>query len=455
MEKPAATPAIRPFQVSHRLILSIAVPMTVAYMTTPLLGIVDTAVVGQFGDAAMLGGLATGAVILDLVFASFNFLRAGTSGLVAQAFGAGDDQEEQAVLLRAVAVALSIGLATLLLAPLIIDMGGWFMAAGPDVTHAMALYLGIRILAAPLSLANYALLGYVLGRGEGGTGFALQLLLNGTNIALSFLLGLKLGWGIEGVAWATVIAELAAALCGFILVFLRFRRARRPNLARLVDTTALIRMFAINGDIMIRSFVLLAAFALFTRAGAALGEVPLAANAILMNFFLVAGYMLDGFATAAEQLAGRAIGARYRQAFVQAVRMTAIWGFALAALLSAAACLAGGLMIEAVTPSPDIRAAAVTFLPWAALTAVSGVAAFQMDGVYIGATWSRDMRNMMLLSFAAYAAALALFGNWWGNHGNWAALHLFLIVRGISLYAIYPHRLNRSFADVGASTRTA
>lgn len=455
MEKLAETSGPRPFQVTNRLILSIAVPMMLAYLTTPLLGIVDTAVVGQFGSAAMLGGLATGAVILDLVFASFNFLRSGTTGLVAQAFGAGDAREEQAVLWRALAVSVLAGLAIVLLAPLLIDLGGWFMAATPDVTEAMALYLGIRILAAPLSLANYAILGYVLGRGEGGTGFALQLLLNGTNIALSFLLGLKLGWGIEGVAWATVTAELVAALCGLTLIVVRFRCLERPGLARLADSAALMRMFAINGDIMIRSFALIAAFALFTRAGAALGEVPLAANAILMNFFLVAGYMLDGFATAAEQLAGRAIGARYREAFVRAVRMTAIWGFAIAAVLSTVAYLFGGVMIDLVTPSSEIRQAAATYLPWAALTAVTGVAAFQMDGVYIGATWSRDMRNMMLLSFAAYAGALPLFGGWWGNHGNWAALHLFLIARGVSLYAIYPYRLDRSFADVGVSTRAA
>lgn len=437
--------ATRPFDVTNRLVLSIALPMTLAYVTTPLLGITDTAVVGQFGNAAMLGGLAAGAIILDLVFASFNFLRSGTTGLVAQAFGAEDREEEQLILWRAVLLSLVAGLLIILVAPAIVWLGGWFIAAGDDVTSAMAAYLNIRILAAPVSLTNYALLGYVLGRGEGLTGLLLQLLLNGTNIGLSILLGLVFGWGIEGVAWATVLAEAVAAACGLAFVIGRFwNRLRLPS-HRLLNREALIRMFAVNGDIMVRSFLLLAAFALFTRAGAQLGEVPLAANAILMNFFMVAGFMLDGFATAAEQLAGRAIGARYRPAFVMAVRLTGVWGIAIAALLSATALIFGDVLVAAMTTSSEVRAASSDFLPWAALTALSGVAAFQMDGVYIGATWSRDMRNMMLLSFVVFAAVLQPFGSIWGNHGNWAALHLFLLMRGITLYAIFPARLKRSF----------
>ncbi len=438
---------VRPITVSNRLVLSIAVPMTLAYMTTPLLGIADTAVVGQFADPAMLGGLAAGAIILDLVFASFNFLRSGTTGLVAQAFGAEDRGEEQAILWRAVLLSLISGLIIVLASPLIALLGGWFMAASDAVTNAMSLYLGIRLLAAPLSLMNYAVLGYFLGRGEAMKGLALQFLLNGSNIALSVFLGLVMGWGIEGVAWGTVLAEIGASICGVALVLRSANRPIFPGRARLFDRAALVRLFAINGDIMIRSFLLLSAFALFTRAGAQLGEVPLAANAVLMNFFLVAGFMLDGFATAAEQLAGRAIGARYRPAFTQAVRLTAVWGFAIAAVLSASAMLFGDMLVAIMTTAPEVRAAATTYLPWAALTAVSGVAAFQMDGVYIGATWSRDMRNMMTLSFVIFAATLIPFGMIWENHGNWAALHLFLIMRGAALYAIYPARLDRSLGE--------
>ena len=200
----------------------------------------------------------------------------------------------------------------------------------------METYVRIRLLAAPFSLINYAILGYVLGRGEGGLALLLQLVLNGINIVLSMLLGLKLGWGVAGVAWGTFGGELAAMLLGLAIILRRFSRAPALDRARLFDRRAFVSMIALNRDIMIRSFVLLAAFALFTRQGAQFGTLTLAANAVLMNFFMVAGFFLDGFATAAEQLAGRAVGARYVEAFRRAVRLTTLWGFALAALV----CLA-------------------------------------------------------------------------------------------------------------------
>ena len=292
-----------------------------------MLGLVDTAVVGQFGDAALLGGLAAGALIFDVVFTSFNFLRSGTTGLVAQAFGRGDALEEQAVFWRAVLIAIVAGIVLAALSPLVAKGGQWFMDAGPRVSEAMGVYIRIRLLAAPFSLINYAILGYVLGRGEGGLGLMLQLVLNSINIALCFLLGLKLGWGVAGVAWATVTGEFLAMLLGLAIVVRRFRAAPRLPRHRLLDMSAFLRMLSLNRDIMIRSFSLLAAFALFTRQGAQFGTVTLAANAVLMNFFLVAGYFLDGFATAAEQLAGRAVGARAERAFPASGTADPVLGF--------------------------------------------------------------------------------------------------------------------------------
>jgi Na+-driven multidrug efflux pump len=204
-------------------------------------------------------------------------------------------------------------------------------------------------------------------------------------------------------------------------------------------------MFALNRDIMIRSFVLLGAFALMTRQGAQLGTMTLAVNAVLMNFFLLSGYFLDGFAAAAEQLAGRAVGARYRPAFDRAVRLTAFWGFAVAGLVTALFLLFGDALVALMTTSADVRAVAATYLPWAAFTATTGVLAFQMDGVFMGTTWSRDLRNMMLLSFVVYMAALTLLGAWFGNAGLWAALHMFLLVRGLSLLGILPRRARQTF----------
>jgi MATE family multidrug resistance protein len=448
LDQVSATANGRSFVVTNRSVLAIAVPMTLAYLTTPLLGIVDTAVVGQFGDAALLGGLAAGALVFDVVFTCFNFLRSGTTGLVAQAVGRGDELEEQALFWRAVLIAVVAGIVFAALAPLVAIAGQWFISAEPRVSEAMAVYIRIRLLAAPFSLINYAILGYVLGRGEGGLGLMLQLVLNGINIALCILLGLKLGWGVSGVAWATVAGEFVAMLLGLAVVIRRFRAAPRLPRHRLLDMSAFLRMLSLNRDIMIRSFSLLAAFALFTRQGAQFGTVTLAANAVLMNFFLIAGYFLDGFATAAEQLAGRAVGARAAVQFRQAVRLTLFWGFGLAATATLVLLLGGTDLVALITTSKDVRAVADIYLPWAVFTALSGVLAFQMDGVFIGATWSRDMRNMMLLSFLVFCAALLTLAPAFGNHGLWAALHVFLLVRGFSLLAILRLRVRTAFQAV-------
>ncbi|WP_110032821.1 MATE family efflux transporter [Hoeflea marina] len=437
------------------MVFAIAVPMTLAFLTTPLLGLVDTAVVGRLGDAALIGGLAIGAILFDLVFTTFNFLRSATTGLVAQAMGRGDEAEEQAVFWRSLVIAVVAGVAVIAVAPLLLGAGLVFMRPDAPVAAATTTYLAIRVLSAPAALANYALLGYVLGRGMGGTGLMLQSIINGVNIVLSIWLGIGLGYGLAGVAWATVMAEIAGCAVGLLIVLARFERSRAPRLSRILDRASLVRLMALNGDIMIRSLALILAFAWFTRTGAGFGETTLAANAILMNIFMVAGYYLDGFATAAEQIAGRAIGARHRPAFLQAVRLTLIWGFSLASLTTLFFLLFGGAVIGWMTTAPDVLDLAGDFLPWAAVTAVAGVLAFQMDGVFIGATWSRDMRNMMLVSIALFLPLSAGLAAAFGNHGLWAAFNLFLIVRGVALAGLLPSRIRRAFPDAQAGIERA
>ena len=419
--------------------------MTLAFVTTPLLGLVDTAVVGRLNDAAALGGLAVGAIVFDVVFTSLNFLRAGTTGLVAQAMGRGDRKEETATLLRALLLAVALGLLTFALSPLLLAAGLAVVAPTAGVAEAVAAYFSIRILAAPLTLANYVLLGWALGLARSGLGLALQVVLNGTNIALSLFLGLELGWGIAGVAWATVIAEGVAAAVGLAVAAYILRRADRPSFARVFEGAAFVRLFALNRDIMIRSFCLLGAFFAFTALGSRFGEVTLAANAVLMNFFLVAGFFLDGLATAAEQLAGRAVGARWRTGFERAVRLTLLWGWALGAAATALFLLGGPSLIDLLTTLPDVRAAAYAFLPYAAATAIVGTVAFQMDGVYIGATWSREMRNWMLVSVAAYAVMLVVAWALRSNHALWLALLVFLGARGWTLWRRLPANTAHTF----------
>ncbi len=446
---PGAAP--RAFAVTHGVVLSLAVPMTVAYLSVPLVGLVDTAVIGQIGIAALIGGIAVGAVILNILFTSFNFLRAGTTGLTAQAFGAGDAKEEQAVLARALLIALVIGLAVVVLQRPLIATGLWLMHVGPEVERAAQAYLAVRIWASPFVLANFVLIGWLLGLARAGTVLFLQTLLAAVNIALSLLFVLRFGWGVAGVAWASLLAEAVAVAVALPFVIGLLPAAGRPSRRRVFDRYGFLRIIAVNRDIMVRSFSLLFAFAFFTRQGAQFGDVILAANAVLMHFFLIGGYFLDGLATAAEQLAGRAVGARYRPAFRSAVRLTLGWGFALSLALTLTYLLLGRPFIAVMTTAPEVRAAAETFLLWAALTPLAGVLAFQMDGVFIGATWSSDMRNMMLVSLAAYLVAFAVLTPAFGNHGLWAALLVFLGVRGLSLFLRLRRREPEAFAATGGS----
>lgn len=435
----------RAFDVTHRSVIAIAVPTTLAYLSTPLLGLVDTGVVGRLGDPAFLGGLAVGAILFDIIFTTFNFLRASTTGLVAQALGAGQEEEQRIVLVRSLIMSVALGLGVLLLAPLILQGGLWAMDAPSKVEAATVLYFTVRVLAAPLTLVNYSVLGWMLGLGKAWLGLVLQLVLNGTNIVFSILLGLVLGWGIEGVAWATVIAEAVAVCVGLVIAWLKLSGNGRISWPRVFSRKALSRLLGVNVDIMVRSFCLLFAIAFFTAQGARFGELTLAANAVLMNFFLVAGYFLDGFATAAEQLTGRAVGARHRPAFESTVRLTLFWGFALAAFATLIFWVGGPLIIDLLTTSQAVQSEARTYLLWAAFTALVGVMAFQMDGVFIGATWTTDMRNMMVLSLAAFFLTWWLATPVWGNHGLWLALEVFLGVRGLSLFARLKSRSQATF----------
>jgi len=436
---------IRPFTVTHRGILAIAVPMTLAYLSTPLLGFADVAVIGRLGDAALIGGIALGAVVFDFLGAIFYFLRSGTTGFTAQAFGAGDRVEIQATFFRAVLIAFAGGLAVALLArpllPLVIAAFG----ASPEVSAATLRYAEVRILATPFMLVGYVLLGWLLGLGRSGFALVLQTMLNGLNIVLNIAFVMGLGFGVAGTAAATALSEALVACIGLVLVLRSFARVDRPSRRRVLDRAALVRMVAVNRDIMIRSFALLFAFAFFASRGAALGDTLLAANALLMNFFLIGAYFLDGFAAAAEQFAGRAVGARYRAAFERSVVLTLLWGYALAFGAAVILFLFGPALIDFMTVNPDVRVAARTYLVWAALTPIAGVLAFEMDGVFIGATWTADMRNMMLLSLALFFAVWFIAGPILGAHGLWLALVVFLSARGITLFLRMRGRIAATF----------
>ena len=438
-----AATRIRPFEVTHRGVLLVALPMTLAFLTTPLLGVVNTMVIGRLGDAALLGGLAIGAVIFDVIYATFNFLRSGTTAFTAQARGASDKPETDAVLVRGLILAIAAGLFVLAVHHWLLAAASTFMGGSAAVREATATYYEVRVLAAPMTLTNYVILGWLIGRGRAGLGLAFQTLLNGLNIVLSLYFVNGLGLGVAGVAWAAFIAEAVTAAIGIVVTL--WMMSGPLDWPGILDPTAFRRMLTVNGDIMIRSFILLFAFAFFTSRSAAAGDVVLAANQVLMTFFFVGSYFLDGLAIAAEQFAGRAIGARYRPAFERSLVLTISWGYAFAIVVSAILWIAGPSIIDAMTTNPEVREAARVYLIYAALTPLAGTLAFQMDGVFIGATWSRDMRNMMLVSLAVYLVV------WWalspmiGVDGLWIALLCFLGVRGFALLAMCVRKIGPAF----------
>lgn len=448
-------PQAEDFQVTHRSVFAIAAPMTLAFISTPLVGLADTWTIGQLGDAALIGAIAVGSIIFDILFTTMNFLRSGTTGLVAQAYGAGRKREEAAILFRALILAVGIGLVAILLQTPLLEASLWFIGGTERVQEAVIVYFSVRVLAAPLTLSNYSVLGYFLGRGEAMTGLALQTVLNLTNIALNILFVLVFDWGVAGVAFASVLGELVALLFGLLLIWLRLRKSPWPTRAEVLDRVELIRMMGVNRDIMIRSFALLFAFATFTRLSAQQGEVVLAANAILEKYFLLAGYFLDGMATAAEQLVGRAVGARRRKPFVRAVKLCTVWSIIFSGFATGVFFLAGGVLLDFMTPAEEIREVGRQFLVFASLTPIVGMGAFLMDGIYIGATWSRDMRNMMLASLALFLVAAYTLTPAMGNTGLWLSLLLFLGARGITLGLMLPRRMDETFSQERQSPATS
>ncbi|MBM6592934.1 MATE family efflux transporter [Microvirga pudoricolor] len=440
-------PPLRRIEVSHRRLLLLAIPMTLAHVTTPLLGLVDATVIGRLGEAHLLGAVALGAVIFDFVFWSFGALRMSTAGLTAQATGAGDDREVDIALARALVIAGLIGLALIALQWPLAAVAFPLAGASESVTQALGVYFGLRIWAAPFTLANYAILGSTLGRGRTDVGLLLQVAINVVNIALTSLFVLGLGYGIAGAAVGTALAEMVGTALGLLALRRLGSRPFRVGRARVFDRAAMLRTLAVNRDVMIRTMALMLAFAVFTAKGARAGDVTLAANAVLYNMFLVGSYFLDGFATAAETLCGQSVGARDETAFRRAVRLSVGWsiGFGLAA--SMILLVGGAHFIDFVSTNLEVRAFARQYLPFAALTPLFGAAAFAFDGIYAGATWTAAMRNLMLAALAAFAAFVSVAGSL-GNTGLWIALLIFLSTRGLGQALLAPRLTRRTFGGL-------
>jgi MATE family multidrug resistance protein len=419
--------------------------MTLSHVTTPLLGLVDATVIGRLGEASLLGAVALGAVIFDFVFWSFGSLRMATAGLSAQATGAGDRHEVDLTLARALCVAAAAGLALVALQWPIAEIAFRLAGASDAVTDALSTYFRIRIWAAPLTLANYVFLGSTLGRGRTDLGLVLQMAIKLGNIVFTVVLVTVFGWGIAGAAVGTALAECFGAVLGLVVLRRLGSDPFAVSVPEILDRKALLHMLAVNRDIMIRTVALVLAFAIFTAQGARAGDVTLAANAVLYNMFLIGGFFLDGFATAAETLCGQTLGARDESGFRRAVRLSLAWSLGFGLVVSAVFLAGGTWFIDFVSTNTDVRIQARDYLIFAALTPLVGAAAFAFDGIYIGATWTRAMRDLMVIAFAGYGLTLLSAGGI-GNSGLWMAFLVFLGARGIGQAALWPRLARKSFA---------
>ena len=438
----------QPYTVTHARVLAIALPMTLANVTTPLIGVVATAVIGRLGQAHLLGAVAMSSVVFDCLFWLFAFLRMGTVALTAQALGAGDMEEERATLVRALLVAGAAGFALILLQAPLAAIIYRLMGASAEVTSVAQTYFFVRIWSAPFVFANLVMLGWFVGIARATTALVLQAAVSLISVAVTALLVLNLDFGVTGAAFGAVVAEAAGCLAGLIVAF-RIVGTRMPKVARIFDRERLLQLVVVNRDIFIRTAALIFAWGFFAAQGARSGDVVLAANSVLHNLVLVGAFFLDGFASAAEQLCGRAVGARDGRAFSRSVKLALSWGFGFGIAATLILLAAGPWLIDQMTTSSDVRLVAREYLVYAALASVIGVFAFAYDGIYIGATWTRDMRDLMMVSLAIYLAT------WWltlplGNAGLWIAILMFFGSRGALQAARYPALARATFTPAMA-----
>ena len=425
-------------ELTHKRVLNIALPIVLSNATVPILGAVDTSVVGQLGAAAPIGAVGIGAIILSAFYWLFGFLRMGTGGLTSQAFGAGDQAEVAALLTRSLLIGLGAGVVLITLQIPLFWAAFMVSPASPEVESLAREYLGIRIWSAPAAIGLYGVTGWLIAQERTKAVLVLQLWMNGLNIVLDLWFVLGLGWGVEGVALATFLAEWSGLALGLWFCRTVFSMPGWRDRARVLDPGRLRHMASVNADILIRSLLLEAIFVSFLFFGAGLGDDLLAANQVLLQFFMITAYALDGFAFAAESLVGQAYGARKAAALRRSAVLSSLWGTVVAALMTLVFAVAGGWIIDLMATAEGVRAAARDFLPYVIFTPLLGVGAFMLDGIFIGATATRDMRNMMVLSAIAYFAAAIVLLPLLGNAGLWIALLISFVARTVSLGARYP-----------------
>ena len=428
---------------SHKAVWQIATPMIISSVTVPLLGMVDTVVMGHLDESAYLAGVAVGATIFSVLFMGLNFLRMGTTGITAQGFGAGDNDRVREALGQSVITALTLAAIIILFGPALINVALVALSPSTPVAVLAETYFNTRVWSAPASLCNFVLIGWLIGMQNARGPLAMMLTTNSINIALDLLFVVTLGMDVDGVALATLIAEACGLAVGTF--FVRAELARHPGSGVAIKLFVLSRyrrLFDVNAHLFLRTMALMFVFAFITAQGARMGDVILAVNALLMNFQLFLSYALDGIAYAAEALVGKAIGRRDRAGLLLAVRRTLHWSLLFATAFCGIYLVAGEAIIDLMSDIDDLRATARAYLPWLIISPLISVWSFLYDGVFVGATRSREMMVIMVGSMLFVFLPTWFAFSTLANHGLWLAFTLFMAARGVGMHFWFKHLTN-------------
>ncbi|MEH6565023.1 MAG: MATE family efflux transporter DinF [Halopseudomonas sp.] len=430
---------------THKRVWGIALPLILSNISVPLVGLVDTAVIGHLDGAHFLGGVAVGSTLFTFVLWAAGFLRMGTTGFAAQACGAEDGTALRRVLLQPLWLALLISTLVWVLQTPLLNLGLQLLDSSQALLDQARLYVGIRLYSLPAALANFVLIGWFIGAQNSRAPFLLLLAVNLCNVALDLLLVVGLEWGVAGAAWATVISDYLGLLLGLALL--------RPILRRYPGQTDWLRalqlrgagpLIRVNRDILIRTLALESVFYLLVVQGARLGDEVVAANAVLLNFLLLTSHGLDGLAHALEALGGHALGRRDKQALRKVLVVATLWSLILSCAFVLVFLFGGDAIIALLTDLPGVRLQAATYLPWMAVMPLAAVWSYLLDGLFIGASRARAMRNAMLAALLLYLPlAWSLQG--FGNHGVWLGFLCFMLLRSLLLggWFVYLWRLDR------------
>lgn len=429
--------------MNHRTYLALAIPLTISTVTTPLLGAVDTAVVGQLPNPAYIGGVAIGTVIFNTLYWLFGFLRIGTSGFAAQAHGANDRLLGTLALIRPLIIALAVGIGFFLLQKPIEYAALSLLNPAEDVASLASNYFGIRIWGVPFTLINYVIMGWLIGMSRIKISVMIQVFMNLLNIGLDVLFVFGFGWGVSGVAAATLIAEVTACLIGLLIVWRGTAyRFQLPSLKMVADGSSVRKMMAVNQDLFIRTICLLAVFNLFTYKSAAFGTETLAANAVLLQIHYLMAYFYDGLSNASSILSGKAIGSKDPALFKKNLKLSFQWAFFSSLVLTALYWLFSTKIFSFFTAIPEVIELGGLYGDWLLLFPLVSSFGIVLYGVFTGATETAPIRNSMILSLGVFLLALWIAVPILQNHGVWLAFILFSLGRSVFLILYIP-KLNR------------